>query len=543
MRRAVLCLIVIAGLLVAAAPALAVDQIVAVTTTNPPSLVKFESDEPGTLTSNRVITGLEGDTVEGIDRSPGDGRLYLLSRSATTARFWILDPITAVATPVATLSANPSDGTAPYAGLVGANVAVDIRPDMSQMRVVTNIDENLRFDLTNGLVTTDAAINPAGVNVQGLAYANDDASPATPVPLFAYDFANEELGTLNPANNGIFVTVGSSGINSVTQSHVALDIAVSGASYSTHDVAGSQAFYTVDNETGVHTLTGNVALDLTGFTVAQNFFSVDTPTLTAGEGAGEARITVVRHDARGAAAVNYQVSAGTAAAGDDFASSTGTLNFDPGQVVSTVSVPLVDDTADEPAETFDVSLSYVAGSDTGVTSQATTTVTIADDDPAPPDRDADGVPDATDNCPNVPNADQADPDGDGLGTLCDPLTPPVLLPGRCANVFNGTAGDDALVGTAAGDRLNGRGGADSLFAAGGRDCLAGASGDDWLAGGAGRDTIAAGSGQNVVLAGGGRDSVNVRNRRRDSVNCGGGRDTVRADRRDRLRGCERRRRR
>jgi len=37
----------------------------------------------------------------------------------------------------------------------------------------------------------------------------------------------------------------------------------------------------------------------------------------------------------------------------------------------------------------------------------------------PADTDADGVPDAIDNCPNTPNPDQADADGDGIGDACD----------------------------------------------------------------------------------------------------------------------------
>jgi len=36
------------------------------------------------------------------------------------------------------------------------------------------------------------------------------------------------------------------------------------------------------------------------------------------------------------------------------------------------------------------------------------------------DTDHDGVPDVADNCPNVPNQDQTDLDGDGLGDACDP---------------------------------------------------------------------------------------------------------------------------
>ncbi len=42
------------------------------------------------------------------------------------------------------------------------------------------------------------------------------------------------------------------------------------------------------------------------------------------------------------------------------------------------------------------------------------------DPPSVTDRDGDAVADAADNCPDFPNPDQTDLDGDGLGDLCDP---------------------------------------------------------------------------------------------------------------------------
>ena len=113
--------------------------------------------------------------------------------------------------------------------------------------------------------------------------------------------------------------------------------------------------------------------------------------------------------------------------------------------------------------------------------------------------------------------DPAGGDGDGDGA------------GRCSVVLEGTKAAERLRGTSAGDRIHGRGG---------KDRISGRRGDDCLGGGRGNDRIGSGSGRDKVRAGGGRDRIVAADGRRELIRCGAGRDRVRADRKDRLRGCE-----
>jgi carbonic anhydrase/acetyltransferase-like protein (isoleucine patch superfamily) len=64
---------------------------------------------------------------------------------------------------------------------------------------------------------------------------------------------------------------------------------------------------------------------------------------------------------------------------------------------------------------------------------------------APPDGDADGVPDAQDNCPTVPNVDQLDTNDDGFGDACVP--PSTTIPEGATVDPTATLGADTTVKT------------------------------------------------------------------------------------------------
>ena len=108
-----------------------------------------------------------------------------------------------------------------------------------------------------------------------------------------------------------------------------------------------------------------------------------------------------------------------------------------------------------------------------------------------------------------------------------------------ADILGGGSGRDRLSGGRGNDKLTGGSGADRLAGGSGRDKLSGGTGNDRLSGGSGADTLAGGQGRNRLSGGSGNDVVNSADGKRETVRCGRGRDVVRADRSDRLRGCER----
>ena len=82
------------------------------------------------------------------------------------------------------------------------------------------------------------------------------------------------------------------------------------------------------------------------------------PDVTVGEAAGTVALEVtLSEDSTEPVTVGYSLVAGSATAGADFTGGSGTLTFAPGETTKPVIVPILNDAADEPDETFSLVLS------------------------------------------------------------------------------------------------------------------------------------------------------------------------------------------
>src|SRR5690242_15130651 len=122
-----------AGLLLAASSSHAA-TIYALTDEN--DLLTIDSANPEDLVDAGAISGLNQDLI-GIDIRPATGQLYGVGSLGT---IYTINPLTRVASAVANVSVP----------LVGSRFGIDFNPVVDRLRLVSDLDQNLRVDVTTG---------------------------------------------------------------------------------------------------------------------------------------------------------------------------------------------------------------------------------------------------------------------------------------------------------------------------------------------------------------------------------------------------------
>jgi Domain of unknown function (DUF4394)/Calx-beta domain len=390
----------VTGLAVAAAPSYAAHQTVTGLTNESPSrIVQFAVGTPGTLingTPSQITfpAGATDTDLVGLDYRPrgntlfamgSGGTLYTLSPPATP-------PGNFTATRVNTPAMNPFTGTPTSFGF-------DFNPTVDRIRVVNNSDggaiadgnyNNYRFNPDNGAqvdgnhgqaaepppfppgVQADGDLNYANMSTPSIvasAYTNN-FDGATTTTLFGIDSQTDNLTVQNPPNLGTQNVVGPLGVN--TTELAGFDIeAGTGTAYAALQPMGDaeSSFYRVD-------LTVAAALPPTsnpnqigpdGTPPLESISLVPTSVLrfpnavtSVAENGGSATVNVVREGPLNrTTTVNYatEIADGDTASAGDFTATSGTLTFAAGDATESFTVPITDDAADEPAETFTVRLS------------------------------------------------------------------------------------------------------------------------------------------------------------------------------------------
>ncbi|CAN5201582.1 DUF4394 domain-containing protein [soil metagenome] len=202
-------------------------------TTLSQQLATFDSATPGTFTNNVTISGLvAGDRLIGIDRRPANGLIYGVGLDGTTGRIYTINATTGVATLVSTINVP----------VTGTNFGVDFNPVPDRLRLVSNLDQNLRINVDTGATIVDGTLAyaagdanaGANPNITSVAYSNNFAGVTTTV-LRGVDASLDILAIQNPPNDGILNTSLILGVN-------ATDI----AAYDISGLTGTPYFAFVD---------------------------------------------------------------------------------------------------------------------------------------------------------------------------------------------------------------------------------------------------------------------------------------------------------
>lgn len=227
-------------------------------------LVCFAADAPSLLTCNVPLSGLlDTEFLLGIDFRPATGELYAIGSSPPGDRVVTIDTASGAVTAVTQglLDAIP-----------GGYFGVAFNPIADRIRVVSNLDTNLRMNPTTGVVAaTDpslayAAGDPnqgADAQVVHVAYTNSFPGAAS-TTVFAIDIGLDILvrigstgGTPVSPNTSQLTTIGPLGVDATASGGFDIDPAT-GAGWAALRVGGVSRLYSIDLGTGAATLVGSI---------------------------------------------------------------------------------------------------------------------------------------------------------------------------------------------------------------------------------------------------------------------------------------------
>lgn len=228
-------------------------------------LISFPAGQPGNVLSNVPVTGLgAGESVLAVDFRPATSDLLALS---SASRLYRIDLTSGAATAIGSLPFSPS--------LLGANFGLDFNPTVDRIRLVSDLEQNLRLHPVTGAIAGidtalayDAADAFAGSDprIVASAYTNNFAG-STATTLYGIDSTTNSLvlqGSLGSApvspNAGTLFTVGALGVD--TGDLANLDISDLGGVLATLSPIGAttSSLYRINLTTGAATLVGAIGV-------------------------------------------------------------------------------------------------------------------------------------------------------------------------------------------------------------------------------------------------------------------------------------------
>jgi hypothetical protein len=219
------------------------------------TLVSWDSASPTALISGVAISGLQAnEVIHGIDIRPKTGEMFALG---SMNRLYRINRMTGAATQVGPAFSTP---------LNGSSFGFDFNPTVDRIRVISDVDQNLRLNPDTGAVTVDTPLayksgdanfgkNPNAVHA---AYTNSFAG-ATSTTLYVLDTGLDVLAIQNPANSGQLTTIGSVGTDLTDLG--GFDISgLSGIAYAVvrDNALARSTFWRIDLTTGQGTMVGEI---------------------------------------------------------------------------------------------------------------------------------------------------------------------------------------------------------------------------------------------------------------------------------------------